>query len=99
MNKKLLFQPCGIHVVRTESLLLRLLKAVLIPTTIRYLLFPDDSAFFNSSDNGEPLRMDSCAALAAANSISKFEIVLSNVLHLTNYDKCFVQAARKQTVQ
>ena len=82
MGKKsrLFFQPCGIHVARTESLLLRLLNAVFIPTTIRYLLFPDDSVFFESSDKGEPLRMDSCAALAAANSISKFEIVLSNVL-------------------
>lgn len=29
---------------------------------------------------GEPLRMDSCAALAADNSISKFEMVLSSVL-------------------
>lgn len=75
--------PWGIHVARTESRLFLLLKAVLIPTTIKYLLFPDDWVFFRSSDEGEPLCIDSWAALAAANSISKFEIVLSNVLHRT----------------
>lgn len=80
-SRKSIQEPCGIHVARTESLLFRLLKAVLIPTTIKYLLFPDDSVSFNSSDRGEPLRIDSCVALAAANSISKFEIVLSSVLH------------------
>lgn len=80
-----IYEPWGIHVARTESLLFRLLKAVLIPTTIRNLLFPDESVF-ESPDEGEPLRIDSCVALAAANSISKFEIVLSNVLiqHTTN---------------
>lgn len=77
---KLIHEPCGIQVARTESLLFRLLKAVFIPTTIKYLLFPDNSMSFNSSI-GEPLKTDSCAALAAANSISKVEIVLSSVLH------------------
>jgi hypothetical protein len=38
-----------------------------------------------SFDKGEPLSIDSCAALAAANSISKFEMVLSNVLHSIFY--------------
>ena len=36
---------------------------------------------------GEPLSIDTCAALAAANSISKFEIVLSNVLHYARSNK------------
>jgi hypothetical protein len=72
---------------------LRLLKAVLIPTTIKYLLFPDDPVLFKSSDKGEPLSMDSCAALAAANSISKFEIVLSNVLYSMYNSKLAVQDA------
>lgn len=31
------------------------------------------------------MSIDSCAALAAANSISKFEIVLSSVLHYNVY--------------
>lgn len=34
-----------------------------------------------SLDIGEPLSKESCKALAAANSISKFEMVLSSVLH------------------
>jgi hypothetical protein len=37
--------------------------------------------------------MDSCAALAAANSISKFEIVLSNVLYSMYNSKLAVQDA------
>lgn len=74
-------KPCGIHVARTESLRFRLLKAVLIPITIKYLLFRDDPVFtFSESDTGDPFVMVSCTALAAANSISKFEIVLSKVL-------------------
>ena len=80
-QKESIQQPCGIHVARIESLLFLLLKAVLIPITIRYFLFLDDSALLTSVDNGEPLSKDSCAVLAAANSISKLEIVLSNVLH------------------
>lgn len=67
-----------------------------MPTTIRYLLLPDDSVFFKSSDKGEPLSIDSCAALAAASSISKFEIVLSNVLHQTYYHKLNIQDALDQ---
>ena len=73
--------PWGIQVARTESLRLRLLKAVLTPTTIKYFLFLLDPEILRSSDMGEPLSIDTCAALAAANSISKFEIVLSKVLH------------------
>lgn len=80
-NKKSDNEPCGIQVARTESLRFRLLKAVLTPRTIKYFLFPIDSVTFRSSDIGEPLSMDSCAAFAAANSISKFEMVLSSVLH------------------
>ena len=48
-----------------ESLLLRLLKAVLMPITIRYFLFPIDSETLNSSATGEPLSKDSCRVLAA----------------------------------
>uniref|UniRef100_A0A2P2KAB5 Putative beta-1 3-galactosyltransferase 2 isoform X3 n=1 Tax=Rhizophora mucronata TaxID=61149 RepID=A0A2P2KAB5_RHIMU len=55
----LLFSPWGIHVARTESLLFRLLKAVLIPITIKYLLLLEDSAFLKSSDKGEPPSIDS----------------------------------------
>lgn len=84
-QRRLINKPCGIQVSRTESLLFLLLKAVLIPITIKYFLFPDDSPFFFiSPDIGEPLTIDSCVALAAANSISKFDIVLSNVLHFFN---------------
>ena len=64
-----------------ESLLLRLLKAVLMPITIRYFLFPIDSETLNSSETGEPLSKDSCRVLAAESSVSKLAIVLSSVLH------------------
>jgi hypothetical protein len=57
-KQELIYEPCGIHVARTESLLFLLLKAVLIPMTIRYFLFPDDSFFFGSCDKGEPPRID-----------------------------------------
>lgn len=75
-------EPCGSQVARTESLLLRLLNAVFIPTTMKYFCLPFDSVSFRSSDKGEPLSIDSCVALAAANSISKFDIVLSSDLQL-----------------
>lgn len=78
----MVLEPEGIQVVRTESLLLRLLKAVLIPTTIKYRLFPGNCLFSTSFDIGAPFIKDSCADLAAANSISKLEMVLSNVLKL-----------------
>jgi hypothetical protein len=58
-KQELIYEPCGIHVARTESLLFLLLKAVLIPTTIRYFLFLDDSFFFRSCDKGAPLLIDS----------------------------------------
>jgi hypothetical protein len=66
-------------VLRIESRLLRLLKAVFIPITMKYFDRSLDSANlkFKSSDKGAPLRRDSCAAFAAANSISKCDIVLS----------------------
>lgn len=64
-----------------ESLLLRLLKAVLIPITIRYLRLPIDSEILNSSETGEPFSRDSCSDLAAESSVSKLAIVLSSVLH------------------
>lgn len=67
--------------LRIESLLFRLLKAVLIPITIKYFGRPLESVKLNSSDMGEPLSIDSCAALAAAKSISRFEIVFSSVLY------------------
>lgn len=68
-----LFSPFGIQVSRTESLRFRLLKAVLIPITIKYFLFefPDGVSFDK----------DWCSALAAANFISKIDISLSSVLH------------------
>uniref|UniRef100_A0A0A9PQR7 Uncharacterized protein n=1 Tax=Arundo donax TaxID=35708 RepID=A0A0A9PQR7_ARUDO len=62
-----------------ESLLLRLLKAVLIPITMRYFLLPVDSEALYSSETGEPLRKESCRVLAAESSVSKFAIVLSKV--------------------
>lgn len=74
-------KPCSIHVARSESLLLRLLKAVLMPTTIKYFLFLADSGIFKSWDKGELLSTESWRVLAAANFISKSEIVLSRVLH------------------
>lgn len=74
-------KPFGIQVVRTESLLFRLLKAVFIPMTMRYFLFLVNSGIFTSSVMGEPLSIESCKDLAAASSISKFEIVLSSVLY------------------
>lgn len=76
-----LFSPCGIQVARTESLLFLLLKAVLIPMTIRYLLLLDNSLILISSDTGALFLRDSWTALAEANSVSKFEIVLSRFLH------------------
>jgi hypothetical protein len=46
-----------------------------MPMTMKYLRFPVDS------DSGAPLSSDSsCDAFADANSISKFDIVLSNAL-------------------
>ena len=66
--------------LRIESLLLRLLKAVLIPITIRYLRLPVDSEALYSSDTGDPLRKESCRVLAAESSVSKFAMVLSKVL-------------------
>lgn len=51
-----------------------------MPTTIKYFLFLVNSGILRSSDIGELLSKESCAALAAASSISKFEIVLSRVL-------------------
>lgn len=73
-------KPWGIQVERTESLRLRLLKAVFTPTTMKYFRLPLDPVSFMSSDIGEPFSIDSCVALAAANSISRFDIVLSSVL-------------------
>lgn len=63
-----------------ESLLLRLLKAVLMPITMRYFLLPIDSETLKSSETGEPLSNDSCRVLAAESSVSKVAIVLSSVL-------------------
>jgi hypothetical protein len=63
-----------------ESLLLRLLKAVLMPITMKYLRLPADSEALYSSETGEPFRNDSCSVLAAESSDSKFDIVLSKVL-------------------
>jgi hypothetical protein len=45
-----------------------------MPMTMKYFRFPSDS------DDGALLSMDSCVALADANSISRFDIVLSGVL-------------------
>jgi hypothetical protein len=64
-----------------ESLLLRLLKAVLIPITIWYFRLSIDSEILKSSATGEPLSKDSCRDLAAESSVSKLAIVLSSVLH------------------
>lgn len=64
-----------------ESLLFRLLNAVLMPITIRYFRLPIDSESLNSSATGEPLSKDSCRDLAAESSVSKLAIVLSSVLH------------------
>jgi hypothetical protein len=63
-----------------ESLLLRLLKAVLMPITMKYLGLPADSEALYSSETGEPFRNDSCSVLAAESSDSKFDIVLSKDL-------------------
>jgi hypothetical protein len=73
-------------VLRIESLLLRLLKAVLMPITIRYFRRPLDSELLYSSETGEPLRNDSCRVLAAESSVSKFDIFLSNVLHRSQFN-------------
>lgn len=73
-------KPCGIQVLRMESLLLQLLKAVLMLMIMRYLCLPDDSKALYSCETGEPLRNDSCSVLAAGSSVSKFPIVLSSVL-------------------
>lgn len=54
-----LYQPCGIQVARTESLLFRLLKAVLMPITIKYFLFLAGSLILKSSDTGEPVSIES----------------------------------------
>jgi hypothetical protein len=45
-----------------------------MPMTMKYFRFASDS------DDGALLSMDSCVALADANSISRFDIVLSSVL-------------------
>jgi transcriptional regulator of nitric oxide reductase len=79
--------PCGIQVARTESLRLRLLKAVLIPMTIKYFLFILVSSFFKFSDMEKPSITDSCAALPSVNFISNFDIVLSSVLHIIYNNK------------
>lgn len=76
-------KPCGIHVARTESLLFRLLNAVFIPITMKYFLFIVESFCAVVSGVGEPLSIESCAAFAAANSISRLEMVLSSVLRHT----------------
>lgn len=80
--KKIRIIPLGIQVLRIESRLLRLLKAVFIPITMKYFDRPLDSVTlkFKSSDKGAPLSSDSCADLAAASSISKCDIVLSRSL-------------------
>jgi hypothetical protein len=62
-------------VARTESRRFRLLNAVLMPMTMKYFRFP-----VVDSGDGAPLRIESCVAFAEASSISKFDIVLSNVL-------------------
>ena len=49
-----------------------------MPTTMKYFLFPVDS------DAGATLSMDSCVAFADASSISRFDIVLSSVLQITD---------------
>ena len=63
---------------------------MLIPTTIKYFLFLIDPGILTLSSMGEPLRMDSCAALAADNSISKFEMVLSSVLQFLSTVSLYV---------
>lgn len=73
--------PWGIQVERTESLRLRLLKAVLIPMTIKYFLFKVDLTFFKSSDIIGSFIIVSRSALAATIFISKSEMALSRVLH------------------
>lgn len=78
-------QPCGIQVSLTESLLFLLLKAVFMPTTIRYFRLPLAPAAGKFCEVGEPLNKDSCVALAPANSISKLEIVLPSVLHFDQH--------------
>lgn len=84
-KKQTVYIPRGTHVERTESLLFLLLNAVFIPITIRYFRFLKESPFSAVSDTGDPARIASCAAFAAANSISKLEIVLSNVLYQMNW--------------
>ena len=49
-----------------------------MPTTMKYFRFPVDS------DAGATLSMDSCVAFADASSISRFDIVLSSVLQITD---------------
>lgn len=49
--------------------------------TIRYFRLVVDSTIFRLSAKGDPFIIDSCAALAAANSASSFEIVFSNDLY------------------
>lgn len=59
--------PCGIQVARIESLLFRLLKAVLIPITIKYFLFEVVWTVFKFPNTGESwCTDDSCISLAAA---------------------------------
>lgn len=59
--------PCGIQVARIESLLFRLLKAVLIPITIKYFLFEVDWTVFKFPNTGESwCTDDSCISVAAA---------------------------------
>lgn len=85
-------RPCGIHVARTESLRFLLLNAVLTPTTMKYFLLLVESLLF--SDVGAPLSIDSCAAFAAANSISNVEMVLSSVLLL--HTRKIIRNSRKR---
>lgn len=58
--------------------------------TIKYFLFLIDPDILKLSSMGEPLRMDSWAALAADNSISKLEMVLSNVLQFVSIISSYI---------
>jgi hypothetical protein len=49
-----------------------------MPMTMKYFRFPVDSGV------GATLSMDSCVAFADASSISRFDIVLSSVLQITD---------------
>lgn len=51
--------PCGIQVVRTESLRFLLLKAVLIPITMKYFFLVLDSIVSDFPDTAQPFRINS----------------------------------------